>query len=122
MPKTILITDDDLLLTKMYRLNLATEDIHVETAKNGQEAMDFMDKHQPDLLLLDLLMPKIDGYAVLEHIRKKKYHFPVIVLSNLSQDIDQQKCLELGARDYFIKSDMDMPVLLEKVQAILAEK
>lgn len=117
MSKRILIAEDDAFLNKMYKLNLEREEeCDVRFAENGEEAIIAMDEEQPELLLLDLLMPKVDGFAVLEHIREKGYDFPVIILSNLSQEIDQQKCMELGAKDYFVKSDMDLDELLDKVK------
>ena len=83
----------------------------IEIAKDGQKAIDAITKKEPDLLLLDLLMPDVDGFGVLTHLQKKGCKFPVIVLSNLSQEIDKEKCKALGARDYFVKSDMELDQL-----------
>ena len=119
MNRKILIAEDDPFLTKMYALNLQAENTDIEIVGNGELAIIAMDKKQPDILLLDLLMPKVDGFAVLEHIKKKQYRFPVIVLSNLSQEIDQKRCTQLGAKDYFVKSDMDLDELSKKVQEMM---
>lgn len=118
MPR-ILIAEDEPILLKMYKFNFEQEGFEVVTAVNGEEAVAAMDAAQPDGMLLDLLMPKLDGFGVMEHVRAKKYAFPVIVLSNLSQDIDQKKCRELGATDFFIKSDMDLPRLIEKMRGLV---
>ena len=114
--KKVLITEDDQFLIKMYKLNLEQEGIEIDIAKNGEEAIAAMDKEQPSLLLLDLLMPKVDGFSVLEHYKEKAYDFPVIILSNLSQDVDREKCKELGAKDYFVKSDTDIEELVNMVK------
>lgn len=115
MTKHILIAEDDEFLTKMYRIQLEQDNWEVQICRNGEEAIASIEKQQPDIALLDLLMPKIDGYGVLEHIKAKGYNFPVLVLSNLSQGIDQSKCKELGAVDYFVKSEMEMDELAEKI-------
>lgn len=117
--KRILIAEDDQFLNKMYRLNLEQEGWDVEIVNNGKKAIEAIEKDAPDVLLLDLLMPKVDGFAVLEHIRIKKHKFPVIIMSNLSQEIDQTKCKELGAKDYFVKSDMDLEELSKKISTYL---
>lgn len=119
MPKKILIAEDDSFLVKMYKLELGEEGFEVEVAKDGEKAIESMDKQQPDILLLDLLMPKVDGFKVLEHINEKKYKFPVVVFSNLSQDVDKKKCEELGAEEYFVKSDMDIQELSKKIKKYL---
>lgn len=117
MSKYILIAEDDAFLSKMYKFHLSeTEGWEVEVARNGEEAVVAMDKKKPDILLLDLLMPKLDGYGVLEHKTKKGYKFPVIILSNLSQEVDRAKCSEMGAVDYFVKSETEMEDLSEKIK------
>ena len=116
MPKKILIAEDDSFLTKMYKLNLDEDDWEVEIVANGEQATLSMDKEKPDILLLDLLMPKVDGFAVLEHVKRKGYTFPVIILTNLSQEVDQKKCKDLGAVGYFTKSDMDIDQLVSMVK------
>lgn len=121
MPKKILIAEDDHFLVKMYKLQLedGIADITVEIALNGQEAIDSLKKELPDLLLLDLLMPEVDGFHVLEYIKKEKLQLPVVILSNLSQDVDKEKCIALGAKDYFVKSDMDLDELSDKIKKFL---
>lgn len=117
MSKHILVAEDDQLLRKLYSINLQASDRELEIVENGQQAIDSIEKRQPDLLLLDLLMPVVDGFGVLQFIRQKRYAFPVIVLSNLAQDVDQQKCMNLGAKDFFVKGDMDLWKLADIVKA-----
>ena len=120
MTRTILLAEDEAFLKETIQLELEEHDVRVLTAMNGDEAIAEIESAQPDLLLLDLLMPKKDGYAVLQHIREKGYTFPIIILSNLSNEIDRDKCLALGARDYFIKSDMDEDELWPKILRYLS--
>jgi DNA-binding response OmpR family regulator len=119
MSKKLLIAEDDNFLVKMYKMNIEKDDLDVEIVNDGSSAIASIEKSKPDILLLDLLMPKVDGFAVLEHCKEKKYKFPIIVMSNLSQEVDMQKCKDLGATDYFVKSDMDLEELASKVQKYL---
>ncbi|MDD4319506.1 MAG: response regulator [Candidatus Peribacteraceae bacterium] len=119
MSKVVLLVEDDAFLRETLRLTLQEQGVTVEEAANGEEAIQTIDRRQPHLVLLDLLMPKSDGYAVLSHIKEKAYTFPVIILSNLSDYLDHEKCEKLGAKDYFIKSDMDEDELWPKIQRYL---
>lgn len=119
MNKRILVAEDDAFLAETIQLELQEHGIAAEMARNGEQAIEQIEKAQPDLLLLDLLMPKMDGYAVLSHIKDKGYIFPVVILSNLSDDLDKEKCLSLGAKDYFIKSDMDEDELWPMIERYL---
>lgn len=105
--KHILVAEDEAFLLDMMRKVLTGHGVRVSTALNGQEAIDIINKDLPDLLLLDLLMPQVDGYAVLEHRKKKKMKFPVVVCSNLSDKTNILKCSEFDVNEYIIKSDMD---------------
>ncbi len=119
MSKTILVAEDDAFLGETISIGLREHGMSVTLATNGEEAIAAVDKKQPDLMLLDLIMPKKDGFAVLQHIKDKKYAFPVIILSNLSGDMDPEKCFALGAKDYYVKSDMDEDELWPKIQKYL---
>lgn len=107
LQKHILVAEDEVLLLGMMRSILCKHGVRVSTARNGQEAIDIINKDPPDILLLDLLMPQVDGYAVLEHRKKKKLKFPVVVCSNLSDKTNIVKCDALNVNEYLIKSDMD---------------
>ena len=120
MTKTVLVAEDDEFLIEMYQLNLEQLGIDVQLVQNGKEAIDLIDHSQPDLLVLDLLMPQIDGFGVLEHIRTKKYQFPIVVLSNLNEEADEKRCLELGVQEYFVKSDMELDDLIAKVKEYMS--
>jgi DNA-binding response OmpR family regulator len=119
MSKVILLVEDDAFLRETIRLSLEEQGLVVIEASNGEEAIVEMEKRPPHLILLDLLMPRRDGYSVLSHMRERSYDYPVIILSNLSDYLDHEKCMKLGAKDYFIKSDMDEDELLPKIQKYL---
>ncbi len=116
MTHTILIAEDDTFFSETIQLVLREHQVKTLIAKNGEEAIQMIDKRQPDLLLLDLLMPKKDGFAVLQYIREKRYTFPVIILSNLSDEMDDELCEELGVKGYYVKSDMDEDQLWPRIK------
>jgi DNA-binding response OmpR family regulator len=112
----ILIIEDDPFLRKLCAKHLKREGTTVRLAKDGREGMKEIDKEQPDLVLLDLLMPHVDGFAVLKHIQEKGYAFPVIVLSNVVWNLDKEACKKIGITDYFIKSNVDIPMLVQGIE------
>lgn len=116
---TVLIAEDAPMLREMMAVDLQEHGVHVELAKNGAEAITAIHRKRPSLLLLDLLMPKKDGFAVLQDIKEKGYHFPVVVLSNLSDPVLQRKCLELGAKEFIVKSQLDDGDLWQRVRGYL---
>ncbi len=119
MSKLILVAEDDGFLGETIRLGLLDHKMRVVLVTDGEQAMEALDEEQPSLLLLDLLMPKKDGMAVLQHIKERHYTFPIIILSNLSGDMTPEKCFEMGAKDYLVKSDMDEEELWPTVQKYL---
>ncbi|MDD5025912.1 MAG: response regulator [Candidatus Peribacteraceae bacterium] len=119
MNKNILIAEDEEFIANLYKLNLERHGVDVDIVADGAAAIEAVDVRQPDVLLLDLLMPNKDGYQVLEHIRQKGYTFPVIILTNLSQDIDRRKCEDLGVKGYLVKSDLTVEELWTKLSVLL---
>ncbi len=105
--KHVLIAEYDAYLLGMMRSMLSKHSLRVSTARNGQEAIDVINKDPPDLLFLDLLMPQVDGFVVLKYRKEKKIKFPVVVCSNLSDKANIEKCAEFDVNEYLIKSDMD---------------
>lgn len=109
MPKTskVLIAEDEKVLSKILTNKLKRQGLEVIQAFDGQEAVDLAKKHQPKLMLIDLIMPNKDGFEVLSELQKlgltKKIY--IIVASNLGQDADKVKAKKLGAKDYIIKSN-----------------
>lgn len=121
--KKVLIVEDDEHISKVYEIKLAKEGIHSVLAKNGEEAVAMIARVKPALILLDLMLPKKDGFSVLEEIKKNPEleSIPVIVLSNLGQQSDQDRALALGAREYLVKVDYPIQEIINKVKTYLAE-
>jgi CheY-like chemotaxis protein len=119
MSHRILVAEDESFLRELIHLDLKDRGFEVRLAADGAQTIDAIEEERPEVLLLDLLMPKVDGYRVLEHIRNKGYDFPVIVLSNLSDPIEQEKCRELGAKGFLVKSNLDEGDIWESVREFL---
>ncbi len=116
----ILIADDERAIADIIRFNLINEGYSVSIAADGQECLDMVDQEQPDLLLLDVMMPKKDGFQVLKEIRQK-YQFPVIMLTAKEEEVDKVLGLELGADDYVVKP-FSMRELMARVKANLRRR
>ena len=115
----ILIVEDDNFLSNALRVKLEKEGFEVQLASNGQEALTSLETNKADLIVADLVMPEMDGFDLLANLKEKGSTIPVIVASNLSQKDDLDKAKALGAKDFFIKSDMSMESLVGKVKSIL---
>ena len=115
-PIKILIAEDDQFLSKVLGTILGDEGFAVEKAFNGEEAIQKIKKDGYKLILLDLIMPKKTGFEVLEEMKKAKIKTPVLVFSNLSQPEDRKEALRLGAKDYFVKSNMSVDEVVKEVK------
>lgn len=105
-PATILLAEDDLFLQRMYAVKLAKEGFNVVLAADGEKALSLMSEAVPDVVLLDILMPKKDGFAVLEAMRAdaRLKEVPVVLLTNVSESEDVKRGRRLGANEYLIKA------------------
>lgn len=116
----VLIVEDEKMLADMYATKFAMENFEVEKAHDGAEGLEKAKAFKPDIILLDIIMPKIDGFAVLKELKADsmfaKTH--IIMLTNLGQDDDVKKGKQLGADDYFVKSNHTPSDIVSKVQAI----
>jgi len=117
----VLIVEDEQFLSLALKDNLEAEGCVVDVAMNGDAAMERMRKERPNIILLDLLMPKHDGFYVLEEVKKNPEWklIPIIVLSNQGGDVEIKKALEMGADDYFVKSQHPIEEVIEKVKGYL---
>jgi len=97
-------------------LKLKHEGFETKVVFNGKEAVDLLEKEKFDLLVLDLIMPQLDGFGVLKSIKEKGIKISVIVSSDLSQPEDINKAKDLGAVDFFIKSNMSVVEMVEKIK------
>ena len=102
MNSRILVVDDEKNIVDIIKYNLKKEGYDVITAGDGEEAIKLNEEYEPDLILLDLMMPKLDGYAACRKIREK-YDTPIIMLTARAEEVDKVLGLELGADDYVTK-------------------
>ncbi|KWW11042.1 two-component system response regulator [Peribacillus simplex] len=114
---SILIADDEKEIADLISILLEKEGYHVITASDGQEALDVTETQNVDLLILDIMMPKMDGYEVIRHIRER-HNMPVIFLSAKTSDFDKVHGLVIGADDYMTKPFIPME-LVARVNAQL---
>lgn len=119
--KKIFVVEDDSFVMDIYRTKLIQEGFEVDTAENGMEALKKLEEIKPDLILLDIIMPYVDGLEVLKKVREKEKtkDVPVILLTNLSQKEEINQGLALGANDYLIKSHFTPSEVLEKINKYL---
>ena len=104
----ILIAEDDPFLSKVMDSYLKDEGFDIDKATDGEEAFNKIKENGYALVLLDLIMPKKTGFEVLEELKKDGNETPILVFSNLSQPEDKEEASKLGAKDYFVKSDMSV--------------
>ena len=113
--KKILIIEDEKTLARALELKLTLSGFEVKTVFNGEDGLTLIQKELFDLILLDLIMPKMDGFSVLEFLKEKKIKTPVMVLSNLSQEDDIKRTKKFGAEEFFVKSNTPIATIVEQV-------
>lgn len=120
MPKILLVEDDE-MLHGMYTQKFKNQGYDVVSAYNGADGVKLAETEKPDVVLLDVIMPKMDGFVALKKIRKNPVteKMPVILLTNLGQEEDVRKGRELGANDYFIKANHTPQEVVDKVKVLL---
>lgn len=118
----VLIAEDDRFLGNVLKTKLQQEGFEVRLAVDGEEALAQLSAAPPDILLLDVIMPKKNGFDVLAELRLKKggADVPVIILSNLGQEDDVKRGLALGAIDFLVKSDHSLQEVVNKVKIYAA--
>jgi len=120
--KKILLVEDDDALANVYLTRLAGEGFLVHRVADGEDALAAAKDHKPDLILLDVMMPKISGFDVLDILRNtpETANIKVIMLTALSQDADKQRAQSLGVDDYLVKSQVVISDVVDRIKAILA--
>ena len=112
----ILIVEDERPLAHALELKFSHEGYNVTIATDGEEGLKLANATKYDIILLDLIMPQVDGFTFMERLKKKS---PIIVLSNLGQEEDRERALKLGAVDYFVKSNSPIIEIIKKVKTVL---
>lgn len=120
MGKKILIIEDDRFLSSLMKARLEKEGFITTQAFDGEEALNLLKQEKPDLIVMDLIMPKVSGFELLESISVDPQisRIPVMILSNLGQDSDIDKVKRLGAVDYFVKVKTSIDDLVNHVKEI----
>lgn len=121
MSKTILFVEDEPTLQKVAGEILRQEGFVVKGATDGEEAMRIIKKEKPDLVLLDLILPKKDGFEVLKEMKAdtQTRDIPVIILTNLEGTQDVERALELGAMNYLVKANYELEDIVKRVKDVL---
>lgn len=121
MAKKILIIEDDKFLRELISQKLIKEGYDIVEAIDGEKGIEAVKSEKPDLVLLDLILPAIDGFGVLAKVKEDAAlsQIPIIILSNLGQKDDIEKGLKLGATDYLIKAHFTPNEIIEKIKTVL---
>lgn len=117
-PKKILLVEDDDTLANVYKTRLVAEGFDLRRVPNGEEALAGAMEYKPDLILLDVMMPKVSGFDVLDILRNtpETTNVKVIMLTALSQDSDRQRAEEMGVDDYLVKSQVVIADVIERIK------
>lgn len=121
MAKKILIVEDDKFLRELIAQKLIKEGYDIGEAVDGEKGLKSIKEEKPDLILLDLILPGIDGFEVLAKMKEDPImaQIPVIILSNLGQKDDIERGLKMGANDYLIKAHFTPGEIIDKIKAVL---
>lgn len=119
----VLVVDDDQALLEMYTMRLKEEAFEVIVARNGEEALARAVDSKPDVILLDVMMPKVNGFDVLDILKStpETKKIPVLILTVLIQDADRERGLKAGAEDYLVKSETMPGQVIEKVKQVISK-
>ncbi len=119
----VLLVEDDPFLSSLLKNRLQKEELEVILARDGEEALNLLKSTKPDLILLDLILPKKTGFEVMEEIRNdpqmQAEELPIIIISNLGQSEDINRGQELGAIEYFVKAKTSIDELVQKIKSFL---
>lgn len=121
MSTKILLVEDDSALAQMYQTLLSSHGYEVKRCMNGEQALDAAISYNPQLILLDIMMPKINGLDVLDILRNtpQTSHCKIIVLTALGEPSDRRKAMELGASDFLVKPEISTSEVLQRIQDAL---
>jgi len=117
----ILLVEDDKSLAEMYQIKFSREEFSTIHLSDGIKVIETVKSENPDIILLDIIVPGIDGFANLTTLKKdaRTKNVPVVMLTNLGQDEDKEKGKKLGAEDYWVKADLTPAQVVDKIKKIL---
>lgn len=122
-PIKVLLVEDDSFISKMYVTKFTLQKFNVLAAADGEEGLQMAIAEIPDIILLDIMLPKMDGWQVLEHLKvnESTKNIPVLLLTNLGAQEDIERGLQLGATDYMIKAHFIPSEVIEKINKLVAQ-
>ncbi len=122
-PIKVLLVEDDSFISKMYVTKFTLQKFDVLAAADGEEGLRMAIENIPDIILLDIMLPKMDGWQVLEHLKVNQTtkNIPVLLLTNLGAQEDIERGLQLGATDYMIKAHFIPSEIIEKINTLVAQ-
>lgn len=122
-PIKVLLVEDDSFISKMYVTKFTLQKFNVLAAADGEEGLQMAIAEIPDIILLDIMLPKMDGWQVLEHLKvnQSTKNIPVLLLTNLGAQEDIERGLQLGATDYMIKAHFIPSEVIEKINTLVAQ-
>jgi two-component system alkaline phosphatase synthesis response regulator PhoP len=117
----VLIVEDEEIIQKALKMQLDSDGYETLTAPNGEVCLEVLKRFAPDIVLMDLVMPVMDGFEAIRQIREMENfkNLPIIVLSNLSQEEEIQEAKELGIKDFFIKADNDLSDISKRIKELI---
>lgn len=118
--KKILVIEDEQTLANVLEFKLSHEGYIVKSVNNGVTALEVLAEEKFDLILLDLIMPIMDGFQVLEELKQRKISTPVIVLTNLNQAEDKKRVMAFGVKGFFIKTNISVFEIVDHAKRLLA--
>lgn len=114
--KKVLIIEDEAAMARALKLKLENEGFQADIAANGEKGLENIQKDKYNLIILDLMMPGMDGFEFLTVLKKKKVKIPIIISSNLSQEEDRKKCIALGAKKFLVKSETPIKEIVLRIK------
>lgn len=119
----VLLVEDDSFISKMYETKLTLKNFEVVTAADGEAGVRLAQTEHPDIILLDIMLPKMDGWQVLEYLKEKDEvkNIPVLLLTNLGAQEDIERGLKLGAADYMIKAHFIPSEVIDKIKQLVSK-
>jgi DNA-binding response OmpR family regulator len=122
--KKILLVEDDPMIVEMYKMRLEEEGFEVLITDRGSEALEWAMSRRPEVVLLDIILPEVDGFSILQNLKNSQEtkDIPVLLLTNLGQESDQEKGRQMGVTDYFVKSQHTPADIIQKINSIIINK